>query len=639
VVGNYKWKRDFYKELINDPINISSIEKIVKKLAEVTQSCEEKFQEMINHHKTKAVLKQYAVFVETVYFDKELAHTLYQDANNLEDESRLFKENQISTGGKRGNRIAPHSHLNQQGSSSTLQDEGSSRPNLLKPTRKRRSVSDLGSEIDPEILMGDGFDDSASNAGAPELKKDYLFRNALKTEKSGSCFRILFVVYVLIGVALIGGSIILSVIHSTKLKANIMNLSIVCVPQVIPTSIIRNVRVMQNWANIFIFKGLEWPNLVNGMPNINRKEYLDDHVQLMKSTEDILDSLIKLGQAIAFDPVTYTEYSKALYKVKIPSTNGSDGYDLNEYSHIKNERDVSIIEITNSLLKYVGLFETNFPKDHMTNIIDGVNITQELQQVRSSLYMNPITSYEFMFLWTNMKDFGAAFEKFCSNYVDKSLQSTNGVIDQSLYYFIAIASGYSVLGLIFLIFVAYETSFLRRLIKLLDKRVAKDVVGKIYQKLTQKTDSEASLESSFISKSTRSSLMIVIVIVLMAITVTLTVGLLFVETYINSKSALFTYTNVGLSSRILYHLEMSSFYLTELWTNFALEGLSFDEQAKYGHPKLNHDNFQTQFQSIIDESNLMAANWNELIYGDYTKPDDDPVIGLYPSLDGKCFVW
>lgn len=208
--------RDFWKEMLNDPISISTLMKISKKVNDLVEESQAIFNQLLRH-KTKSTLQLYASFVELIYFDKELANTLYQEANSIEDH-RTPKP--------------------------IFQSVKYAKPNKIIPSESQEQVS---------IHEDDGashiFEECPSETARPELKKDFLFRNGLKTPRSNSLLRTLFIIYVLLGVGLISGSIVMSGYQFTFIKSSIMELRTICTPQLVPVSVIRNLRSFQNWVS------------------------------------------------------------------------------------------------------------------------------------------------------------------------------------------------------------------------------------------------------------------------------------------------------------------------------------------------------------------------------------------------------
>ncbi|EFC35461.1 predicted protein, partial [Naegleria gruberi] len=135
--------------------------------------------------------------------------------------------------------------------------------------------------------------------------------------------------------------------------------------------------------------------------------------------------------------------------------------------------------------------------------------------------------------------------------------------------------------------------------------ISKDCIGKIYQQLNKKTTLEASLDSNIVSKALQSNVTLVIAIGILALIIPLCSGMLYYETYKNAKSALFTFTNVGLFSNVIGHLQFSAFYLGEILTFFGLSGLAQYGDTRYWNEKLKPSEFEQIYSLLRYESVLL----------------------------------
>ena len=362
----------------------------------------------------------------------------------------------------------------------------------------------------------------------------------------------------------------------------------------------------------------------------------------MEQDISVLEDLVKLGQLVAFDASTYTAYGKSQYSFRVPSVNGTDSWSKLQFTGIPENRTLSIIEMTNSLLQYMDEIKTVLPFNDLNAFFNTTNQTarhQIQERLLNSSLLNPVNDFSFMLLWINMKSTSLQYKEFCSNFMKKSNIQANDMIYQFEYFFIGTLCFYIIIGLLFSLFLQYELTFISRLIKVYDKQIGKDLIGRVYQTLSTKTDTEASLRMSIFSRIMRGNVSVIVLVIAISLVIPLCVGLMFYESRATIKSAMFTYTNVALSSECLQNLQMSSFYLTELLTYYGLPILSYNsisvkgKNVKYGHPYFNKYDFVGMYAEIRKQADSLGAEWSELIYGDVTKPDDDPVIGLYPVLD------
>ena len=331
--------------------------------------------------------------------------------------------------------------------------------------------------------------------------------------------------------------------------------------------------------------------------------------------KDGLLSLLVLGQDIQFDFETYTQYGKSMYQTYIPSssTTGTNlTFNAKVYVGEPELRNVSVVEITNSIIKYLDLIkDDDFPQAELEKLqemdLNSAAAQQVIDSILSKPFMFPISNYNFMYLWLNKFGITRIYEDFCNAYVERSKKSTVTLMAGSEYYFYATIGLMIVIGLLLIAYIQYDLLFFKRLVKLIEKELNKDGIGKIYQQLNKKTSMEASLDSNIVSKSLHANASLVIAIALLAVFIPLCIGMLYLETYKNAKSALFTFTNVGLSSNVIEHLQFASFYLGEILTLFGVAHLS-NNDARLFNSKLSSGNFEQIYKSLRYETDFTAAN-------------------------------
>ncbi|KAG2385646.1 hypothetical protein C9374_003461 [Naegleria lovaniensis] len=625
--------RDFFKEMISDPVKTSSLEKITKKITEVVSECDQLYKELLVNKKNTTYLRMYASYVENFQFDKELAQTIIMEASQMEEEQRLaqfvsFRKNSLS---KQNNQLVPTND-----SMRCDSNMSSNKKYKLSTENPHTTVNEQDSKAQ-EIL--DNLESASSVGFEYEQKKDFLFRNALKTRVSNTIQFFSFYLYIIMCIALIIGGIVLHIVDSAQIKNNIVNLRFVCMPQTTPLSVMRNIRSMQNFVNIFLNYEYDWPLYHDGHSLPSKKEYVNYFFERVSNDKTILHQLIELGQAVQFDAVTYTEYGKSMYTTYVPGFESSSGMGKT-FTGTPQPRNVSIIEITNSILKYSEqIINEDFPGSYLSEALNMNSLNtsagrEMVAKIMNSTFMGSVSSFNFMYLWINKLDFSDIYEGFCNRYVEKSKDGTRLLMLHSQIYFFVSLGLSCVIGLILNVIIFQNQMYFRRLMKLLERQTTKEMIGKIYHTLSKKTSVEASLDTTVASKAFKSKYAPLVVICFLSLLVPLCVGLFYLETFKNAKNALFTFTNVGLSANVIEHMQRNSFYLGELLTNFGLKNYVDTIDVKYGSKYLSIAKTIDELYSLIRyETDMVAANWNELIYGDVTKPDDDPVIGLYPSLD------
>ncbi|EFC42124.1 predicted protein [Naegleria gruberi] len=446
----------------------------------------------------------------------------------------------------------------------------------------------------------------------------------------------------LLGLVMIATAIGFSAYHGIAIKSNIFNSSIVCIPQIISASVIKNIRSMQNWINIFVLSGYEWPTERNGYEMPSPSIYLRNFTDSIETSIFNIRELIALGQSLVFDVSTLTSYGKSMHSFKIPSVNGTDGFNTKQYIGEPEIRKVSVVEISNLLIQYMDKHMAQFPE---TDILNYFNSTSEAtkveiqQNLKNSTFMNPVKDYDFMLLWLNTPIASQAYKDFCIDFVELSSDSVASLQYQSQYFFLCVLVSYITFGLCTAIYIIVELRYIDRLIKLFEKEIGKDVIGKIYQKLSSKNDTETSLSTSILTKFARFDAFVVISILVISMIVPLIVGLIYYETSFNITTALVNYVDVKSSFECAQTMMLSSFYTTEMSIYFAIPSLSYSTKnlKYYGHPYFNSRSFSELSLEIKQQADTASANWNDLLYGDVNKTNDLPVLGSYPTVDNLLY--
>ena len=255
--------RDFWKELLNDPVTTNSLDKVVRKINEVTTEAQKTFNEILNHDKSKTILRQYAIFVETIFFDNEQAQLVYQEAQQLDEEQR---QRRLLVHRSRTNKISPiisATGINELSNSFSK----NSLKNLGKDDNNMSDSSSFVESLRNEPVMND----SASVVESPEIKKDFIFRNGMRTPKPTSILQSFVIFYVVLGLALILGAIALSLYHNNVLSLMSMNLDVECNPQMVSLAVVRNIRLMQGFISFCILENIAWPTTLEGLKFISKE--------------------------------------------------------------------------------------------------------------------------------------------------------------------------------------------------------------------------------------------------------------------------------------------------------------------------------------------------------------------------------
>ena len=479
--------------------------------------------------------------------------------------------------------------------------------------------------------------DSVSVIESPEMKKDFIYRNGLKTPKSATVLQVVLGFHLLLGLGLIGGSIALSVYQNSLISLTSTNLEGECTPQTMPYSTVRTVRIMQNWLNFIILKGGEWPTIRNGLPFLTKQEFITQHLSTLNSDNLILQNLTSLAESASFDALIDTDYGQSIYSIKVP-TSSLNYTDYGDYVGTPNQRQFSIAELTATIATYISSIISDFPIGiiPLLNTSTALDPKISIMVTNSSIYMNPTSNYNFMFLWQNLDAITSSFNSFCENVIVGGTTTTNNIVNQLEYYIIIALTIYFAFTILLLSIIEYELKFKTRVLKLFEEQLGKDAIGKIYQKLSKKNDAQAILDTSFTTRFLGSKYILQFVVVLLGLIVGLSIGMINYETDGNATIALATFTDIELSFQVIEQVQRSAFLLDELFTYYGtnLQDIySPHDGIKYGHPIFNTNDFDTLYQMVFNSTEILASSWNSLIYGNVNKLNARPIVGVYTAVD------
>ncbi|KAG2373678.1 hypothetical protein C9374_011967 [Naegleria lovaniensis] len=649
--------RDFWKELIQEPVKYSNVEKITLKISETANECNKLFNELLVHRKNKNHLRMYATFVELFEFDKELAAMIHDEANQLDEEQRVS----TSIRKPKKNQVVPKFSKRENSSISNRFMAAASRENIHSLSKKMTSSEiaspqDLGfskkkeanEDTNDELTEDMNFDDSASVGGfestpAFEQKKEYLFNNALRTRVySESILFGAFITFLLCCVAFVIGGVIISVHTVSNITEDVMYLSQVCLPETSPISVMKTVRNMQSWVNIwFNHEKNEWPTQYGKFEMRPKIDVVNSYFDRLKKEKVFFENLIRISGQNKFDLAAYTEYGQTIYYTKIPTTSNNSISSSGDLMFIGEPmlRNVSVNGLANYYIHLIDTLIEQYPIAEMTLLStqNSDNMTL-LRNVMKSPLMNPIYDYTFNYLFQNLDLSFETLNSFCTHFVANSKTSTSALIINVEIYFLIVLCLTFVIGLIFLVMIRWAQLQSKRLVKTIEKQLTKESIGKIYQGLlnSQKTSVDASLDSTFLTKIYKSKLSIAIVVILLSLLVMMCVGIFFYEANFNASQAQVSFVNLAAASNVIAHLQYIGFYMEEVLAFYGQDRNSsaYTFKTSIDHPHLKVAPTIEALQSkLLSEINNLVYNWNDLIFGNINLENDLPIIGLYPSVD------
>ncbi|EFC37956.1 predicted protein [Naegleria gruberi] len=619
--------KDLWKELANEHLNYDSIQKINRNISSLTSECKSTLNSLyFNYKNNKTVIRVYAHFIENFEFNKPLADSLFAEANSLEEEEikRRRRPSQSKSTKKSlyaaSNRVVP----NDKYEISSAFHEESSNYDVVENAKIEE--------------MDDAFDN-------PQIKKETLFLNAISIPKSNSLVRSLSTIYFVFVFVCIVASISLGVIYSYNVKSTVPYVEQVCFPGTVPYALIRSIRACQNWMNTFYFQEVEWPVLNEGYPTITKTVYINDHKNRMNNSIIALKKLIAVGQLGVFTDSIYNDYSSSVYTVNSPT---EDSTTPKLYTGTYQTRNTSIVDITNSLIKYAELMMNDYPQSTLLKLENKSLSYNErqllLNQTSQMEYFNPLTNFNFNYLWANKGTFTTAYEAFCTKYLDSSISIINESVQQFMIYTVSILGIFMAVSFVFLTILLIELASMKKIIKLFERNIKKDIVGKIFHTISAKIKSETVSNSNSLSMDKiKPNLVIIISTLIVLLAACGCIALIFSETYLNSRDSVNIMTRVRLSIQTAVSVERVAFFAQEYYTYFGAEQFTsptaslrylIKRPTSFGDMRLWQ--VRSRFDALVSRVNDGVATasdyMSKLIYGS-TDLNLEPIMGIYPSVD------
>ncbi|EFC50048.1 predicted protein [Naegleria gruberi] len=613
----------FWKEMANEHINYESLKKTNRTIYNLTSECKSMLKNLsFNYKHNKTVLRVQANFIENFEFNKPLADSLYAEANSLEEEEMKKKRRGSHSRApptKRNNRIVPNEKLE---TASAFFEEGS---NI--DTAEQEKLEE----------MEDAFDN-------PQLKKEILFLNAIANPKPNGIVKILSFSYFLFVIACIVASIVLSVFYSFQVKSTVPYVEHVCFPGTLPFSIIRNIRACQNWINTFNFQEVEFPPLTEGYPSISKSAYILDHKKKLETSLEYLKRLVSIGQEGVFTDAIYTDYSSSIYSINFPTEDASDPH---FYSGPYQTRNASIVDITNSLIKYTQLLIDDFPLELLLSVENSSSLIerQKLLNITSQdSYFNPLPNFNFNYLWANKGVFTTAYEGFCTKYLDSTISVIDQSVNQFMIYTAVMLSAFVLVSAMFIALMLVELSNMKKLAKLFETQIKKDIIGKIFHNISNRLQNDAIGSTRIISiDQIKPNLFVIFSCIVIVVSTCATIALMFTEAYVNGQEAINTMTRVRLSIQAGVNVERSAFSAQEFYTYFGAEQftsptapLRYKLKRTVSFGDLRLWQARSRFDSLaagVNDGIAAASDYmSKLIYGS-KELSLVPLLGKYPTVD------
>ncbi|KAG2388840.1 hypothetical protein C9374_000279 [Naegleria lovaniensis] len=561
--------KTFWKEFLSDVPDIKKIAMINRKANQLTQFCDKMYRHLMsNFRHNKRVLRLFASYVEQFKFDKEYANFLYEEANQLEEEESKSKHFQKYP----KNKVLPMISV------------------------KATSVSSIGTipiaiNNEKEVAAAEESFEGIENQQVD--KKQVFFRTTLSIPYRSTLKNISFISAAAISVAIFVVSLALC-LSLGRVESEIPLALESCLPGVVPSSLIREVRMKQIMIELFVNQNRSIPQNNLTTEGIHFLAYQQNYIHRFHNYRNYLEKLITNSVSNKYSTKIYTDYTIPENLLNIPVA--TEGTTIEYTNSFKQNNSLS--EITQELIHFTDLFLKWNDED----------------------FNKTTTSYPFMYLYLNRRTAADAYAVFCSKF--QTARTMNQQIENTLKLYLFISNGIFILLYGGLIVVARIDMYNINKILHLYKRIPKDIIGGIYQELQKKNSQDFKQLGRGISSKNK----IIIYASLVILIVTLCIGLMYYDMYMVITTTSETMWQIDIATSIMRSAVRISVRLSEF---FAFNGI---QSGKFiNNPAVGSASQLATFRSDVKQYSLDIQNmYNALFYG---SSQSSPLIGKYPRID------
>ena len=575
--------KSFWKELLAQSLSLDKIESLNKEITSLTNECELVLHNLMsNYGNNKTVLRAYAKFLKEIHFNKEKSSELYEEATTIEEEETRKVSYFKKRSQKKQNKVVPEKSA------------------VVELTRKPSRYASSQSNFDDKNLADQSFDgiDSENNI----MKKEYQIKNSLNRNKGSNLVQMMILVLSLFSLAILTTSVALSVSFTNTMGQNVDVAHYACLPQVFPYYMLREIRIQQNFINIF--PHYETYLKESSLSNTNSsKEYTQAVIFRVGKYLESLEKLKEKAKLGYLSSDSISDFTSSVYPIYYPVALYNTTF--NAPPTYQQYRNASISEITDSLIQYTKLY--------LQRDFDNFNETT--------------TSENFMYFWMN-RNHSDAYSSFCHQFIKRNEEQFFRLENQFVYFYSLCISLYIVGALVFLIIATLKLRYLRQSLTFISKAITKDHIGKIYHSLESKVDDDFDVKEQNVFSKPQ---IVVSVLVICTIFLTLcSMSMLFLDFYLSSKSASNALRNIQNGVEILRSSNTIEFRLNELFT--------FLRYPSGSH--LNDDRLLSRYElDLYHKENkyltgIISVSWDQLQYNaDFVSSNSDLNIILFKSTN------
>ncbi|KAL9657702.1 hypothetical protein ABK040_005055 [Willaertia magna] len=570
----------FWKEMLKDFVDHSYLEEINREIYELTEKCNTTLSNLISTHgkSNKGLLRKYAEFIENFTFNKELSQAYYDEATNVEEEETKKKELMFRKSfvfDKQHSHVASHRFDKRFG--------------IDTQTEKNESMNDLD-ELDDQFEAVDEFRET----------KEMVYFNALNTPLSFKLQYAMLIIPPLVALACLITSIALGYLFSSTSTASIKVSKMFCVPAVIPSSVIKEIRYEQSIAQLFDEKyrnnvnNLKWPSALSEYHITTVKDFTNQHTERIESYSSLFDNLIRFVSTTNQELLKFYSFHEntVLHEPQVGSKR------LFTKSTTRNSTVSELLSIYRQSIHEL----LTLPHD---------NVTME--------------EYSFMFLYNNIDTASESLIDFCDSVLDFNHDKDERNTNIFLYYFITTTIVFSVVLIILMLISVINVLQMRFSIKTIEKYIPKHVSGKIYHDLSEKFKIHHNVKS--VASFTKPLFAIPFLKFTMICVVVVCGAVIDYENERNYLISVQSAANVNDPIAVVALSQIFAFHAGEIFiSSYSRFNNSIDSPLlitptqflKYRN-ELSH-----QHQSLI-------RHFDSFRYGDGA--DSSPILGIYPEID------
>nr|CAG4717821.1 unnamed protein product [Naegleria fowleri] len=579
--------RHFWKEMTNEIIDHTKIEKIMIRCSVLINECDVIFSHILAmYYNDKTVLRQYAQYVESFKFNKELANEYYNEATSLEEDESLHRRSVYKNSKKTKNRVHPDAS-----------DENNQQAAEEKKIKSFTSLFNSTKEINNEVASEPSLDNfNGIESATNEAKREMVFRTALSIPAYRFIQLTTYFLYIAFALALLVVGVVISYIFSMTVTKNVTHVIDACSPIYVPTNVLVALRGYQIYAK----SGLNsTSSKLRKTPVTELFMDTESNKKMIQEARQVLIALQQKAYDAQFEKVVYSYYHEQFYPVILPKIGSS------------NEKLYNTISVENATITDIN------------NLF--LELTDRLLRSEEGQMLETFSSYAFMLIFRNQHTFTQAYSNFCMEFMDNAMKDALQINNIVTIYTAVSLSIFFLFSLLYLVYERLELTVLHKQVNLLHSNVSKNEMGRIFHMLSKKVGDEVSIHISKNALFKPQNFFLVVTALLT--TIVIICGGIFLNTTLGNSTYCFeSYVTIQDSFDTLTYLQETTFSIFEIYVH---RGTMIDRNL----PLLSQSELSAMISNFDKAVNNLRYFWNLCMYGSSTKAYDTLVVGMFPEID------